>query len=481
MNTLQSRFLVTKQIILPNAASTNKPAIQLFPWAVRGEDTVFNGRWRSDAGWPAMRDEFANALAVADGKCLYVLSTDGAFFDCFPLNADVSENKDTPQVAWALRSSRPFDPILLVTNHRRIFVFNVRQKKVIGYIRGHGGRITSIAVHSTSPNIFATTSSDFTTRIYNLDQALKTPENPIWPPWEGPSLGSAAHGADGSDSTGYGYGHCFQILVGGRSGGHSWDVLGAAFHPHLPLIATCGADRYVKIWKIVSDKSDAVFRDDKPLFSARVTTAAVLSIAWLSEDVLLIHTAITQTPHLEEGEEDILDPGTLDVFQWLGLKRFFPAGSSTLDPVVRGGASDYQESKSYTSLSTRHLTFFDPQDKPNEPISNISQPQMLHGYFVIVDPHSKEILLLHVSDFDPTSLPANSTGDALVDMTKRIRLDTPSPSPRPTARKTPSAQRLFDSDDLDSGVVHIEACALTHSGDVVILGSKGRIWFLSEG
>ncbi|KAF7339511.1 Coatomer beta subunit [Mycena sanguinolenta] len=427
-----------------------------------------------------MRNEFATALAVVDDKCLYVLSAENAFCHCFPLDVDVSQNEDPPQVAWALRSPRPFDPIVLVAHQRRIFVCNVRDKKVIGCIRGHGGRITSIVVDPRSPNIFATTSADFTTRIYNLDhKPLEPSENPIWSPWDGPSLGSAAHGTDGSDSTGSGYSHCFQILVGGRSGGHVWDVLGAAFHPHLPLIATCGADRHVKIWRIVSDKNNGVFRDDKPLFSARITTAAVLSIAWLGEDVLLIHTAITRTPHRgENGEEDIVEPGTLDVFQWLGLKRFFPTSSSTVAPTMQGGASDYLESKSYTLLSTRPLTF----PGLDEPISTISQPQVLHGYFLIVHPYSTDVILLPVSEFAPKSLPAsaNDVGDTLADMTKRIRIDSPLPPPSPNAREALPVERLFDSDDLALEVVHVRACALTHSGDVVILGAMGGIWFLSE-
>lgn len=68
----------------------------------------------------------------------------------------------------------------------------------------------------------------------------------------------------------------------------------------------------------------------------------------MGEDLLLIHTATTYTPVRPEAEgsseydlqlPEIIDPGTIDIFQWLGLKRFFPTSDSTLDPTVRGAAS----------------------------------------------------------------------------------------------------------------------------------------------
>ncbi|KAF7347878.1 Coatomer beta subunit [Mycena venus] len=485
--TIPPRFRITKRITFPIAGSATKGSIQFFPWTLGADHKVFNGKWHTSDRWRAMVVEFSDAFAMVDGKHLYI-HTKPKFTSCFPLNAKVLQKEDTPQVAWALRSSYPFDPIVLVADNRRILVFNVRQKRVVGLIRGHGGRITSIAVHPSSPNIFATTSSDFTTRIYNLDHKVSnTTENPIWEPWDEPSSGSAAHGTDGSDSTGSGIGYCFQILIRG-SGGHAWDVLGAAFHPHLPLIATCGADRYVKIWRIFSDKCESVFREDKPLFSARITTSRVLSIAWLGEDVLLMHTAATWTPIRtrpedtfdEDGFEDTIEigAGTIDIFQWLGLKRFFPNGLAP-DPVLRGGSSDYQESKSYTLIATQHLAF--PQQQiPIEPISTISHPRMLHGRFLFVYPDSKDIVLLDVSKLASRTLPTNTSADPLVEMTKRIRLDeSASPSPSGSVRGTPFAEHLFQFDDFDSGV-DIAACALAPSGAVVILGSKGRMWFLTR-
>ncbi|KAJ7103585.1 WD40-repeat-containing domain protein [Mycena belliarum] len=365
--TSEAPFVLARRFAIPSPSneSNSRGSIQLFPWVVDSAAQLFKGKWRASEQWRSMVSEFSDAFVVGYGGSLYILRTSTGQSTCVSLKGtEVSDDiNETPQVAWALRSTHPFDPLALLADHRRIFVLNIRQKKIVGCVRGHGGRITSIAVHPTSPNIFASTSADFTTRIYDLDGlAQKNAENPVWPPWDGPSHTSAAHGMDGLDAQGSGLGRCVQILVGGRSGGHAWDVLGAAFHPRLPLILTCGADRHVKIWRILSGSTaEAPLLEDKPLFSARITTSRVLSVAWLADDVIIMHTATTSTPARTPPDDDdttpvsddeeepeippnYLEPGTIDVFQWLGLKRFFPSPDTNPNPVSRGGASDYQES-----------------------------------------------------------------------------------------------------------------------------------------
>ncbi|KAK7064271.1 coatomer beta subunit [Favolaschia claudopus] len=484
-----ARYHVSKQVIYSNESSTNA-SIQPFPWAlgVKGvEDNLFRGRVSASERWLATRVEFSPAVAIVDSKSLYILLPNGTPSYCFPLDTDLqADPQDRSQVAWALRSTQLSDPLVIVANNRRIFVFSVKHRKVYGYIRGHGG----IAVHPTLPNIFATTSADFTTRLYNLDHEIPLNEdNPIWPPWEGPAMASAAHGTDGVDSAGTGIGRCFQMLVGGRSGGHNWDVLGAAFHPRLPLIATCGADRHVKIWRInYTDKT--VFREDKPLFSAKITTSRVLSIAWLGDGILLIHTATTSTPATEDPSQTdpeltyetsgmIIDPGTIDIIEWLGFKRFFPDDGRIPDQSLRGGASDYLDSKSYLVLATQKLTF--SGNIPTNPITNISQPPLLPGYFLLVDPESMEVCLSHLLSVTGRTFPVNNdAGDSLVDMTKRIRLDdNPSPLQNEIGDGTLPAERLFQFEALESGE-RIAACALMATGEVVILGTRGRMWFFRD-
>lgn len=56
----------------------------------------------------------------------------------------------------------------------------------------------------------------------------QAPNNPPWPPSEFPSRAGPAHGLDMTEREGDGkYGRCVLVLMGGRSGGHQADVLGA--------------------------------------------------------------------------------------------------------------------------------------------------------------------------------------------------------------------------------------------------------------
>jgi polycomb protein EED len=123
--------------------------------------------------------------------------------------------------------------------------------------------ITSIAVHPLAPEFFATTSRDFSTRIYNLTYPpVQVPNNPHWPPAPKgqQSFAGPAHGLHLNIKEGAGLGRCIIVLMGGRSGGHNAAVLGAvcvisticisrdltsfqAFHPTFPLIATCGVSK----------------------------------------------------------------------------------------------------------------------------------------------------------------------------------------------------------------------------------------------
>jgi hypothetical protein len=122
---------------------------------------------------------------------------------------------------------------------------DAKSRQIVGCLRGHGRvcelvpqgtyrteypsqAIRSIAVHSTFPGLFCTTSQDFTTRIYDLELRPKqVPNNPPWPSATIPSKAGAAHGLDMTMPEGVGVGQCVAVLVGERSGGHQADVLGA--------------------------------------------------------------------------------------------------------------------------------------------------------------------------------------------------------------------------------------------------------------
>jgi polycomb protein EED len=188
------------------------------------------------------------------------------------------QEQANPCCVWGLSSLSLFEPLVIFNDSRLLHILNVRQRKIVSTLAGHGGvclcillirswkhltrgaqLITSITVHPIYPYIFCTTSRDFTTRIYDLTlPPRQTPNNPHWPPGTRPSRGGAPAGMHSSEPEGYtnGVGRCVAILAGGRSGGHQAAVLNSvgspvffmflsnfiqqAFHPTLPLLATCG-------------------------------------------------------------------------------------------------------------------------------------------------------------------------------------------------------------------------------------------------
>ena len=128
-----------------------------------------------------------------------------------------------------------------------ITIFNVKRLRVVGRLRGHGDvgtlplivmtavyvptgpqEITAIVGKPMYPQVFCTTSRDFSTRIYDLTYTpIQKPNNPHWPPNPHPSLAGAAHGLHMYGPEGHGIGRCIIVLMGGRSGGHRAAVLGA--------------------------------------------------------------------------------------------------------------------------------------------------------------------------------------------------------------------------------------------------------------
>jgi WD40 repeat protein len=121
------------------------------------------------------------------------------------------------------------------------------------------------------------------------------------PPSLAPNLAGAPMGLQMTEVEGRGFGRCLAVLAGGRSGGHQAAVMGAvslsmdctfrsfvyiapqAFHDNCPLIATCGMDRTVKIWRlpIKLDDPNVFTREDKPIFSSsRIHKSCVLSVSW---------------------------------------------------------------------------------------------------------------------------------------------------------------------------------------------------------
>ncbi|KAJ3816006.1 hypothetical protein EV368DRAFT_29467 [Lentinula lateritia] len=430
-----------------------------------------------------MIDHFEETLVVAEEQTLYIIWPSGS---ARPIQIELdklSKTKVVPtdkvNVAWALSPDKPYEPFVLFSFSKLVYIFNVHTKVIVGCLRGHGGasfdpsEITSIAVHPRAAHIFCTTSRDFTSRLYDLTRKPQLkPNNPPWPPSLKPSLAGPAHGLDMSFEEGNGIGRCVLILMGGRSGGHQAEVFGAAFHDSYPIIATCGMDRTIKIWHIsyFSDRSEQkLLREDKPLFSSSmIHKARVLSVNWLTSDVLLTHSAparmlSSDSSSRQYGQDE---PGSLTVWKWLSIKRFFPLGwdkAASRQQVLRGFGSDYQESASFRILSSY---FFPAQTSqyitPTFYLSRGSEvPFVVYSY-----PNTRHLSIVNIKLFESL---------------------LPSPSPPDEGNKSiyPVRNRQIQGWEIALGSTShtdetLETGIMISGGRMIVAGgSKGSLWVLT--
>ncbi|KAH8835237.1 hypothetical protein DL96DRAFT_34556 [Flagelloscypha sp. PMI_526] len=166
-----------------------------------------------------------------------------------------------------------------------------------------------------------------------------------------PSQAGAAFGLRMAGMDGKGFGRCVTILAGGRSGGSKADVLGASFHPRLPLIATCNMDRTCKIWHLamlIDHQPTLLRRPDKPLFSSsNIHAGRAVSIHWVTDDVLL--SINDQSKYLK---------GTIVMWKWLSFERYMGQKETYKDiasPNFHGLVTDFQESESFSMLAASQL------------------------------------------------------------------------------------------------------------------------------
>ncbi|KAF9481000.1 hypothetical protein BDN70DRAFT_931236 [Pholiota conissans] len=266
-------FKLARKITLgrPDAAAFRNLAI--FPWDSETLQKLWDGTQYTpeiEKGWKQLVAQYWDAVAVTSDYSLHIFFTQQKKN---PLSVRLPEDEqklletDTMCVAWAINLDKPLEPLVLFSRGSVLYSYNPERLGINGFMRGHGAAITSIAVHPTVPQLVCTTSRDYTTRIYDLRFEAdilvegntlrardKKVDNPVWPPVLKPSLAGAAHGLrlPVSEQEGRGMGRCIGVLMGGRSGGHQAAVLSAAFHPTLPLIATCGDYQESSSFKIIS-------------------------------------------------------------------------------------------------------------------------------------------------------------------------------------------------------------------------------------
>ncbi|KAI0825045.1 WD40-repeat-containing domain protein [Trametes gibbosa] len=398
-----------------------------FPWTTNSLDSLWGGNAvhnpRLATRWSEVVKKWTGAIAVgATGRLLIFPKL--ATAKSFAVSLSESEaNVKIDNVAWAINTNHPLEPLIVFTVTSVVMIFDINSLSLVGKLRGHGGPITSLCVHPTQPHLFATTSRDFTTRIYDLAlYPVQVPNNPHWLPRTEPSLAGPAHGLHMCEPEGEGIGQCVAVMVGGRSGGHKGGVVCAAFHPSQPLIATGGIDRAVKIWRIPPavyspPAQPRLAREDKPLFSSDLLhKARVLSVAWLADDIILSHSA----PALMRRNQDVPDDmyyedGTVAVWQWLGYNRFFPPGKVP-QKVMRGTASDYRNSESFKVLSAYHLP------APTGTVAYCHVYQSLVHTPILLIPMGKLIRAFNISQFKPRT-PPKYPADDLTYLASQFRLE----------------------------------------------------------
>ncbi|OCB86089.1 WD40 repeat-like protein [Sanghuangporus baumii] len=325
--------------------------------------TLWNGEFSSEpnklAQWQKIFRKWSGVVAVGGGaKLRLFLSRPRQQYlpICEIEVPQMVEEADISCTAWCMvQNADEFWPLIAFSANSLLYLYNVEKANYHGILRGHGGKITSLAVHPADPCILASTSYDQTCRIYDLTKrASGRIDNPHWPGQTRIALAGAPFGLRSNEPEGIDYGRCAAILVGGPSGGHVAPVLGAAFHPSFPVIATCGMDRAVKIWNLPEMSTDRICREERPLFSSTaIHDAQILSISWMSKDMLLSSCGESLVRLWELSPTP--SPGTLVLWKWLGFDRFFPLDREAWSTVHRGCASDFQESSSYKVIAKYNL------------------------------------------------------------------------------------------------------------------------------
>ncbi|KAJ3507856.1 hypothetical protein NLJ89_g6071 [Agrocybe chaxingu] len=433
----------------------------MFPWNDSSLKTLWQGTLNTDdnlAQWKAMIAQFWDAVAVGAERSVYIYFASkrkAPLTIKLPPDNQQLLDADEMCVEWSLSHFAPFEPVVAFSRGSLLYLWNPIRMGMAGYLRGHGGAITSIAVHPNTPHLVCSTSRDLTTRIYDLSLPAEVPmkqkpqrpgkkkrpekekvPNPVWPPGKTPSLAGAAHGLripSEAGGEGVGAGRCIVVLLGGRSGGHKAAVLGAAFHPVHPIIATCGMDRTVKIWPVRPKNRSEIQREDKPLFtSGHIHKARVLSVSWLQDDLLLTHSApaiMRVAPEDPNNKATYLEPGELIIWRWLGLNRFFPPGyEDTLPLVLRGCSSDYQESSSFKLISIHRFSATDTQyvvPKLSLFNSPFGDPLALFAY-----PGATSFFIVNIANLSckprppfPLDAPKNNGSSELARAAERLHLD----------------------------------------------------------
>jgi len=232
----------------------------------------------------------------------------------------------------------------------------------------------------------------------------------------------------------------------------------------------------VKIWRLPQLDGDTLAREDKPLFSSsQIHKARVLSVTWINQDVLLTHSAPAMMRQRDDIPDDIyFEAGTLVLWRWLGFDRFFPP-NIPYQKVLRGCASDYQESASFKLISIYSL----PMDT-----SNLHVYHSLTHDPIVIFPFADRIRMVNVKHLSPRFSsgppPFPLDEDDMVESMKRARLNDEDDEddnvtvvnlPVPLV---PAEWEIKAGMELSEDIV---ICTMGIGGSVIVgAGAKGTVW-----
>ncbi|KAG1749936.1 WD40-repeat-containing domain protein [Suillus paluster] len=481
--TCSKPFTLSKTIDLDFAKECYCAA--LFPWSEQSLESLWHGMKITEELrdlWKQVISDWSGTLAIGALDSLLVIPLNAsrsrkALSVSVPNQVENTSGRKKTAVAalgWALSAEAPLEPLVVFSGGSILYILNAVKGEIISHLRGHGGPITSIVVHPNHPSLFCTTSRDFTTRIYDLAiSPQQDPNNPHWPPSKAPSLGGAPHGLQASEPEGMGTGRCVAVLCGGPSGGHDAAVLSAAFHPTHPLVATCGLDRAVKIWRFPPVSFGKLAREDKPLFSStRIHKARIMSVSWLNTDTLVTHSAPALMRRHGRKDDLYYEDGTVTIFRWIGFDRFFPPGQLS-EGVLRGCSSDYQESSSFTLISVTSL----PQLNRHAHVTQTST-----GDYILALSFPDSVRLYNLANFHPRVIAPDPPEPDIASDLNHLRLDEDGedddqPITKPFG-KSPESQtwKVLVPGAQES----VQACMLGFGGQLLVTVGRRRIWIWRE-
>ncbi|EPQ60579.1 hypothetical protein GLOTRDRAFT_52883, partial [Gloeophyllum trabeum ATCC 11539] len=214
-------FSINRKITSNDPARSAFTSVASFPWSMSSLSNLCDGSLDSGnarSQWTQVVQDCSGASVVGAKGRIYIMPRPGERRTPLCVRVPEGDNHlhsaDIRCVAWAMCSLLVPEVVVLFAAASLLYVVDVRRHGIIGYLRGHGGPITSISVHPVHPYIICTTSRDFTTRIYDLTQTpAQYPNNPHWPPSKEPSMAGAAFGLQMSEPEGQGVGRCVAVLA----------------------------------------------------------------------------------------------------------------------------------------------------------------------------------------------------------------------------------------------------------------------------